>query len=114
MTYRVRLWVEDEIVRCCSGVCTEQSCPRVGICKETEIKETTRYEDCKYAEWLDGMKCLGLSVSQDDDEPCDQCKVCPHYESYEDEDGHEDYSDTLPCGCCACCGCSCDDERDEE
>ena len=39
MTYKVRLWVEDGKVLCCSSVCTEQSCPRVGICKETYIKE---------------------------------------------------------------------------
>ena len=39
MTYKVRLWVEDDVVKCCSGVCTEISCPRVGICKETEIEE---------------------------------------------------------------------------
>ena len=39
MTYKVRLWVEDNVVKCCSGVCTEISCPRVGVCKETEIEE---------------------------------------------------------------------------
>ena len=39
MYYDVRLWVEDGKVLCCSSVCTEQSCPRVGICKETYIKE---------------------------------------------------------------------------
>ena len=39
MYYDVRLWVEDDKVLCCSSVCTEQSCPRVGICKETYIKE---------------------------------------------------------------------------
>lgn len=113
MTYKVRLWVEDGVVKCCSGVCTEISCPRVRTCKETEIKEITYREDCKYAEWFNG-KCLGLSVSQDYDETCDDCKVCPHYESYEDEDIHEDYSDTLPCGCCACCGYSCDERWEDE
>ncbi len=40
MTYKVRLWVEDNVVKCCSGVCTEISCPRVGVCKETEIEES--------------------------------------------------------------------------
>ena len=39
MYYYARLWIEDGKVLCCSGVCTEQSCPRVGICKETYIKE---------------------------------------------------------------------------
>lgn len=38
-THKVRLWLEDGKVLCCSSVCTEQSCPRVGICKETEIRE---------------------------------------------------------------------------
>ena len=37
MTYKVRLWIEDGKVLCCSSVCTEQSCPRVGICEEVEI-----------------------------------------------------------------------------
>lgn len=39
MKYHVRLWIEDGIVLCCSGVCDKQSCPRVGICKETIIEE---------------------------------------------------------------------------
>ena len=47
MTYKVRLWVEDEVVKCCSGVCTEQSCPRVGICTETEIDDVNQYEECE-------------------------------------------------------------------
>ena len=48
MTYKVRLWVENGIVKCCSGVCTEQSCPRVAICKETEIAEIVRCKDCTH------------------------------------------------------------------
>ena len=47
MTYKVRLWVDDSIVKCCSGICTEQSCPRVGICKETEIEDVNDYVECQ-------------------------------------------------------------------
>lgn len=49
MTYKVRLWIGDGVVKCCSGVCTEVSCPRVGTCQETEI--IVLDEDFKEDDW---------------------------------------------------------------
>lgn len=49
MIHKVRLWIENGVVQCCSGVCTEQSCNRVGICKETEIAEVTMCKNCGYS-----------------------------------------------------------------
>lgn len=37
--YKVRLWVENGNVMCCSGVCTKHSCARINICKDTYIAE---------------------------------------------------------------------------
>lgn len=41
MTYKVRIWAESGVVKCCSSVCTNlesgRICPRVEICQETEI-----------------------------------------------------------------------------
>jgi len=39
MTYKVRLWVENGNVMCCSSVCTEISCPRTNTCQNTYIAE---------------------------------------------------------------------------
>lgn len=65
MTYKVRLWVENEVVKCCSGVCTEQSCPRVGDCKETEIEEVEEYDD--YSDTLPCGCCACCGCSCDDE-----------------------------------------------
>ena len=44
--YKVRIWQEEEKVLCCSNVCTEQSCERIGTCREVEIAEVVRCKDC--------------------------------------------------------------------
>ena len=57
MTYKVRLWVEDSVVKCCSGVCTEVSCPRVGICEETEIVIFGDDDDFEFEDISDTLPC---------------------------------------------------------
>ena len=43
MSYKVRMWIENGNVLCCSSVCTNvlsgQICPRVDVCKQTTIEE---------------------------------------------------------------------------
>ena len=78
MTYKVRLWIEDGVINCCSEVCTEIPCPRVGICKETEIEDINKYvatypdpPELNYC-----PRCGSDSVHQSNEQRAMKCEKC--------------------------------------
>lgn len=60
--YKVRIWQEEEKVLCCSNVCTEQSCERIGTCREVEIAEVVKCENCIYSMDLRHGSCLTCAL----------------------------------------------------
>lgn len=38
MSEKVKVWIENSVIRCCSQVCTEASCPRFNECETVIIK----------------------------------------------------------------------------
>ena len=83
MSYKIRLWIKDEEVLCCSSMCTNfhtgEICPRVGICKETEIEELDKQSSMKPVGFYFCPTCeidLGHFQNEESDEELLYCGHC--------------------------------------